>query len=112
LLKITMLTVSTVSIFVSVLALLPSLAVSIYFERAGILSPTFYALAGMCIGLLVLGLYGLALAWGNSPSDPAQPGDAPVSIASIIAAGAVIVAPAGVTGGLTYWSIAGRTAGA
>jgi hypothetical protein len=110
--RITALFVSMVSGFVAVLALIPTLIVGIYAERAGVRSPMFYALAGAAIGLCVLGLYGLGLIWGSDrPLSEALPPDAANGLPAIIAGATAVVAFAGIAGGLTYWAIAGRNAG-
>jgi hypothetical protein len=111
--QITALFVAMVSGFVAVLALIPTVIVGIYAERAGVRSPVFYAVAGALIGLGALGLYSLALIWrSNSPLSEALPPDmAAIGFGSIIAGVAAVVALAGIAAGLTYWAIAGRWAG-
>ncbi len=110
--RITALFVSMVSGFVAVLALIPTLIVGVYAERAGVRSPLFYAVAGAAIGLCVLALYGLGLIWGSSrPLSEALPPDAAIGLPAIVAGAAAVVAFAGIAGGLTYWAIAGRKAG-
>lgn len=102
---------SMVSSFVAVFALVPTLIVGIYAERAAIRTLLFYGASGAAIGLLVLGLYALAIVWtGWASLDP--PSDRPPIDFQAVAIIAVIVALAGVAGGSTYWAIAGRSAGA
>jgi hypothetical protein len=111
--EIAALFLSMVSGFVALLALIPTLAVGIYAERNGIRTPGFYAAAGAGIGLCALGLYGLVL-WlgaGGGFGDAFPSGDAAIGLAVFLAAAVVAVALAGIAGGLTYWTIAGRTAG-
>jgi hypothetical protein len=111
--RITALFVSLVSGFVALLALIPTLVVGIYAERAAVRSPLFYAVAGAGIGLCALGFYGLILILGESrPLSETLPADlAAIGLGVIIAVIAAIVALAGIAAGLTYWAIAGRNAG-
>ncbi len=111
LVQTTALFVSMVSGFVALLALVPTLVIGIYAERTAVRSPLFYVAAGAAIGLCALGLYGIALIWSSSgPLSEALPSDA--AAVAIIASVVAVVALAGIAGGLTYWAIAGRKAGA
>jgi hypothetical protein len=112
--EIAALFLSMVSGFVALFALIPTLAVGIYAERNGIRSPAFYAAAGAGIGLCALGLYALVLVLGagGGIGDTFPSGDAATGFFVFLAATVVAVALAGIAGGLTYWAIAGRTAGA
>ena len=113
LLQITALFVSMVSALVALLALIPTLMIGIYAERAAVRSSLFYAVSGAAVGLCGLGLYGLGLIWRSSgPLSETLPPDATaVGLGAILAGVAAVVAFAGIAGGLTYWAIAGRNAG-
>ena len=79
------------SFLVAGFALLPALAAVAYAEWNGIRSALFYAAAGALVPQLVGGV--LLLHAGTAP------------------AWIVLFGPSGLLGGLTYWAVAGRTAG-
>jgi hypothetical protein len=86
-------------IFVSGFALLPALIVVLITEAFYIRSVLAYALGGAAVGL--------ACYLGLVPFDPAT-----MRFDGIIRRHLEIMTGAGILGGLTYWLIAGRTAGA
>jgi hypothetical protein len=80
----------------------------LYAERHGKHSPLFYGGAGAAVGLVALGIYAALLFWNDASSERFH---STSGVFTIIAAAAGFFAVAGVAGGLTYWALAGRTAG-
>ena len=107
-LQITALFVGLVSFLVAMLALVPAALVSLYAERHGKRSPLFYGAAGGVIALAALGIYAALLVWNDTSHERFN---STRGAFTIIAAVAGFFAVAGVAGGLTYWALAGRTAG-
>lgn len=93
------------SVYVGVFALPSTLPVIIYTERKGVRSPLFYGIAGAVSALVALGVYLVVFLLAGAP---------PKEIfrsAKLLAGWLVLFGVPGLAGGLTYWLIAGRTAG-
>ena len=110
-LQITAFFLAFVSGLVAVLALPPAIAVSWYAESRGKRSALFYGSAGALVSLVALGVFAALLAWNNTSGEPSTSTGGAAGVAAAIAVVAGFFVVAGVAGGLTYWAIAGRTAG-
>lgn len=97
---------------IALLALAPTLIAGTYAERAGIRSPVFYALAGAVVGVAALGIHVVSSIWYTGLGDTIAVADGELNEGGVLAGVLAIVAVAGLLGGLTYWAIAGRKAGA
>lgn len=93
------------SVYVGVFALPSTLPVIIYTESRGVRSPLFHGIAGVVSALVALGVYlAVFLLAGAPPKEIFRSAD-------LVAGWLVLFGAPGVVGGLTYWLIAGRTAG-
>jgi hypothetical protein len=111
LLRITVLFVAFVSALVAALALLPAAVVTWYAEHRGKRSPLFYCGAGAVVALAALGIYVALLIWNDTSAERlTSMGGATNAMAALAFTSGIFVL-AGVSGGLTYWGIAGRKAG-
>ena len=93
--------------FTVALTLLPAAAIIRYAERYHLRSKVFYGAAGALTNVTVLGTLIILLDWGK-----AQWGEA-LHLPSLEALGQMfltLVVP-GLSGGLVYWRVAGRSAG-
>jgi hypothetical protein len=105
------------SLLVGLVALIPAILVVVYAEASHLRSAAFYGAAGAATAVVCLGTIALIIAFGTGDRQPA-PTEGQFDTWSVLTtvlvwgAPAMYVAAAGLLGGLVYWRIAGRKAGA